>query len=95
MALIDDVRMELRITSTDFDSEIQGLINSALADLKISGVADPLETDPLIKRAITIYCKAHFGYDNPEADRFLRAYDSLKMHLSLSAEYTGGTTSEA
>lgn len=95
MALIDDVKMALRITSIEFDPEVQGLIDSALADLQLSGVVNPLETDPLIKRAIITYCKAHFGYDNPEADRFLRAYDLLKMHLALSAEYTGGATSEA
>jgi len=95
MALIDDVKMALRITSIEFDPEVQGLIDSALADLQLSGVVNPLETDPLIKRAIITYCKAQFGYDNPEADRFQRAYDLLKMHLTLSAEYTGGTTSEA
>jgi len=94
MALIDDVKLALRVTSVDFDTEIQDLIDSAKADLRLSGVTDPDETDPLIKRAITVYCKAHFGYDNPEADRFQRSYDLLKMHLALSTDYTGGGTSE-
>lgn len=91
MALIDDVKLALRITSADFDSEVQALIDAGMADLTLSGVVNPLETDPLIKRAIITYCKAHFGYDNPEADRFQRSYDLLKMHLALSTEY-GGTT---
>ena len=46
--------------------------------------------DPLIKRAITTYCKAYFGYDNPEAERFEKAYNAIKLHLMLSSEY-GGT----
>ena len=94
MALIDDVKLALRVTSIDFDTEIQDLIDSAKADLQLSGVVKLDETDPLIKRAITTYCKANFGYDNPEADRFQRSYDLLKMHLALSADYTGGGTSE-
>ena len=87
MALIDDVKLALRVTSVDFDTEIQDLIDSAKADLRLSGVTDPDETDPLIKRAITVYCKAHFGYDNPEAERFQKAYEMIKMHLTLSADY--------
>jgi len=92
MALIDDVKLSLRVSVPDFDDEIQDLIDSAKADLQLSGVVNLDETDPLIKRAITTYCKANFGYDNPEADRFQRSYDLLKMHLALSSDYTGGTT---
>ena len=48
-------------------------------------------SDPLIKRAITLYCKAKFGYDEVNmAERFQQSYISLKHHLTLSAEYTGG-----
>ena len=43
--------------------------------------------DPLIERAIILYCKANFGYDNPEADRFMESYKSLEIHMSLSADY--------
>jgi len=44
--------------------------------------------DPLIKRAIIVYVKAHFGWNNPDAERLQQSYDMLKMHLSLSQEYT-------
>lgn len=87
MALIDEVKVSLRITSIDFDTEIQGLIDAALADLRLSGVTNLNETDPLIKRAIITYAKAHFGYDNPEAERFQKSYEMIKMHLTLSADY--------
>lgn len=91
MALLDDVKLALRVTNTAFDPEIQDLIEAARRDLVLSGITALKvndDTDPLIKRAIVVYCKANFGYDNPEAERFQRSYDMLKMHLALSAEYT-------
>ena len=88
--MLNDVRDALRISGSDLDIEIQDLIDAAKADLQLSGVAAAkiVDTDPLIKRAVVVYCKAHFGWDNPEADRFARSYDMLKTHLTLSAEYT-------
>ena len=91
MALLDDVKLALRITSSAFDKEVEDLINAARQDLILSGVSQNKaqdENDPLIKWAITVYCKAHFGFDNPEAERFQQSYDMLKAHLTLSAEYT-------
>lgn len=52
---------------------------------------EPIEVevmDPLIKRAITIYVKAHFGWNNPDAEKLQQSYNMLKAHLSLSQEYT-------
>ena len=67
MALLDDVKVALRISAVNlsFDTEINDLIDAAKRDLLISGIVVTDETDPLIKRAIVTYCKAHFGYDNP------------------------------
>lgn len=92
MALLDDVKLALRISSSAFDSEVQDLIDAAKLDLKISGVSNEKiqdETDALIKRAIVTYVKAHFGYDNNDAERFEQSYTMLKLHLTLSNEYTG------
>lgn len=94
MALLDDVKKALRISSGAFDTEVTDLLNAARLDLKLSGVlpakADADEPDALIKRAITTYAKANFGYDNPDVDRLRNAYDMLKAHLTLSQEYTVG-----
>jgi len=87
MALIDDVKTALRITNTEFDGEITGLINACKSDLQQSGLYVIDETDPLIERVIILYCKANFGYDNPDADRLQQSYDMLKNHLSMSADY--------
>lgn len=88
MALLDDVKTGLRVTVDDFDSEIQGLIEACKADLEQTGLYEVDEEDDLIKRAIILYCKANFGYDNPEADRFNESYKMLKNHLSMSSDYS-------
>jgi uncharacterized phage protein (predicted DNA packaging) len=85
--MLESVKLALRVTVSDFDEEIQDLIDAAKRDLEIVGVDIIDETDPLIRRAIITYCKANFGYDNPEAERFQQSYDMLKQHLSLSYDY--------
>jgi uncharacterized phage protein (predicted DNA packaging) len=90
--MLNAVKLSLRITTTAFDVEVQDLIDAARMDLQQSGVSASIvtkDTDPLIKRAITLYCKAFFGYDNPDADRLRDSYVMLKQHLSLAADYNG------
>lgn len=91
--MLEDVKTALRVSGDDLNLEIQDLIEAAKADLILSGVHESkvVDTDPLIKRAIIVYCKAHFGYDDPKiTERFEQSYISLKQHLTLSIEYTGG-----
>lgn len=91
MDILDDVKVALRIAAAtaSFDIEIQDLIDAAIEDLKIAGVATDkaVDSDALIKRAVVTYCKSHFGYDNPDASRFWRSYESLKSHLVLAGDY--------
>lgn len=88
--MLQKIKDALRVSGSDLDEEIQDLINAAKADLKLSGITKD-ETDPLIIRAITIYCKAHFGYEEPaQAELFMKSYQALKTHLALSQEYTEG-----
>ena len=91
--MLDDVKKALRIslTTTAFDGEVGDLIAAARDDLRLSGTLETKvndDTDTLIKRAITVYCKANFGYDNADAVRFQDSYDSIKRHLTLTEEYT-------
>jgi len=93
--MLQDIKDALRVSGNDLDTEIQDLIDAAKADLALSGVHPDriVDTDPLIKRAITVYCKAHFGYEDPaQAELFLRSYLALKAHLALSKEYTEAVT---
>ncbi len=89
MALIDDVVSVLR--ENESNTEITDLIDAAKADLKISGITENKisDSDPLIKRAISLYCKAHYAYEDPKlSERFENAYLSLRNHLCLSTEYS-------
>jgi len=91
--MLQDVKNSLRVSSDDLDAEILDLIEGAKADLILSGVHKDkvVDTDPLIKRAVTVYCKANFGYEDPKlSERFQESYISLKHHLTLSTEYTVG-----
>ena len=89
--MLQDVKDALRVNGADLDTEINDLIEAAKADLVLSGVNKNkvVDADPLIKRAITVYCKANFGYEDPKlSEKFQESYTSLKHHLTLSAEYT-------
>lgn len=89
MALLDDVKAACRVSSTNagIATELTDLINAAEHDLSNTGISIDDLTDPLIKRAIVLYCKAHFGYNNEDAQRFSDNYESLKAHLAMSVDY--------
>lgn len=87
LAILDDLKNELRISGTDFDSEITALINAAKTDLEQSGVVKVVDTDYLTKMAIVLYCKGNFGYDNTEAERYLGEYEKLRAKLSVASDY--------
>jgi hypothetical protein len=88
MALLDDVKLSLRLTTSAYDTEVNDLISAAKNELELVGILiSESTTDALIKRAINVYCKAHFGFDNSDHDRLIRAFEMLKNHLSLSGDY--------
>lgn len=94
MPLLEDVKSANRITTTDvgIEKELTDLIASAKMDMVISGVSKEktdAEEDALIKRAIILYTKANFGFDNPDTERLMRSYESLKQHLALAGDYNG------
>lgn len=86
MALVDEVKVALRIKSSAYDAEVQDLIDSCKTDLSISGVQKIEEAEPLTKQAIKLYCKGNFGYDE-NSDKFKAAYESLKISMSLCGDY--------
>ena len=91
MAMLDDVKVALRVSHTALNSEITDLIAAARQDLILSGILPAKansDTDALIKRVVITYVKAHFGYDNPDHERLLNAYHQLKLHLTLAGDYT-------
>lgn len=92
MTMLADAKVALRITSTDYDDEIEDLIDAVQTDLILSGVsaaavADMDSLEALVKRAALLYIKAEFGLDNPDSEKYMTSYLSLVSHLALSSEY--------
>lgn len=85
--IVEKVKLALRIRSNAYDIDIYDLIESAKLDLSISGVKKIDEEDPLIQQAIKTYCKANFGLDNKDSEKYQKSYDMLKQHLSLCGDY--------
>ena len=96
MALIDDVKAALMVGDTD-DPGIVGEIQSA--DRGGQGRAENGRRKSCGKRAngrrrrsllsarskprSCFYCRAHFGMDNPDADRYEQRFEKLKQILSV------------
>ena len=85
--ILEKVKLALRIRSNAYDIDIYDLIESAKLDLSISGVKKIDEEDPLIQQAIKTYCKANFGLDNKDSEKYQKSYDMQKQHLSLCGDY--------
>jgi len=82
-----------------YDAEVQMLIDAALYDMERAGVnpalldAEDLE-NALVKKGVTAYCKANFGYDNAEAPRFDDAYNRVVIDLLNSSENIAAIAAE-
>lgn len=87
MAMLDDVKLALRLTTEVYDNELTDLINAGLLDLGVAGVVNDDTDDALIKRAVVTYCKIHFGSPS-DFDRLKRVYDEQKAQLVTCTGYT-------
>ena len=93
MALFDDVRTALRVTTSLTDGEISTYIDTALFDMENKGVqpeflAEHADTDeddymPIVKTAVIVYCKALYGRDVEASERnaCLSTYRSIVASL--------------
>lgn len=89
--MLNSVKLAMKLTTTAYDSEILELIEAGKADLKLAGI--PVESvgtsDPLIRRAVTTYCRLNFGTPS-DYDRLKRSYDEQKAQLQTAFSYLGG-----
>ena len=84
--MLETIKLSLRINNDVYNTEINNLINACKKELELAGIASSniKDSDTMIIQAITYYCKANFGYDNPDAERYRLAYESLKQFLCLN-----------
>ena len=90
--LLPDVRLALRLTGGDFDTEVATLIGAAAEDMLRVGVSEGrlLDEGPLVRAAVTCFCKARFGFDSEDAPRFESCYrqhvvDMLNSDMNSAA----------
>lgn len=88
--MLNILKTNLRLDSDAFDdNELLPMIDACSKDLVNGGVSRTKAIDyedAIIQRAVILYAKANFGFaDN--ADRFAKAYDSLKVCLALAGDY--------
>lgn len=84
--MLEKIKLALRITTDSFDGELNDLTEACKQDLSISGVQIIDLSDPIVIRAMILYCKANFGFGD-EKEKFARAYEALKISMSLAGEF--------
>ena len=83
---VEEVKRAVRVTASLVDEEIKNLVAACVAEMQIAGVYVTDLQDPLAKQAISVYCKAHYGYDEKTED-FAEAFRALRDAMALSGEY--------
>lgn len=85
--MLNATKLALRITTDAFDNEILALLQAALLDLGVAGVAIPGCYDMLVQQACITYVKMNFGQPD-DYDRLKRSYDEQKAQLASCTGYT-------
>lgn len=85
--MLERIKLLLRIDGTDLDDEILDLVEACKLDMQTRGVVNIDEEDALIFRAISIYCKAYFGYADKDYEKYIKSYEALRDHISMCSEY--------
>lgn len=90
MTILQAVKIALRISTDSFDAELTELIEAARADMRLAGIVNLDQDDPLIRRAIITYCRLNFGQPD-DYDRLKRSYDEQKAQMGMATGYTRWT----
>ena len=86
MAILDDVKANLRISGNALDDDIQGDIDAALMDLHRVGIDTSDQSQPLIIKAVKLYCRWQQDYMG-KGEQYYKAYTGLMQALSLAGDY--------
>lgn len=88
MALLDLARTSVRVVTKLTDEEIEMWIAGAIAEMRRIGIREDLIDEESMsapaKQAVVTYVKAHYGYDNEEADRFMASFHQMCVDLMNS-----------
>lgn len=86
MALLDDVKANLRISGNALNADIQDDIDAALMDLERVGIDTSDQSQPLIVKAVKLYCRWQQDYMG-KGEQYCKAYTGLMQALSSAGDY--------
>lgn len=94
--MLDACLAALRIPAdcTDYNEEVEDLIAAARAAMRAGGVSAEKardDSDGTVRLAVKVYCRAHFGMDNPDADRLALTFDDILTMMRGSSEFGGAS----
>lgn len=101
--MLKEAKLALRVTATQYETEIMDILMAGAKDLEIAGVnlhgrvsyvvendtVRDLSTikDPLVKRALLTYAGMRFG-NPPNYDKLVESYETQKTQLMHATGYT-------
>ena len=87
--MLEKVKLALRISHNLLDSDIQGTIDTARAELIRSGVSEEKANgnDVLVESAIKTYCLFVYTNDDKRAQGFFESWQYQLDNLRKSGEY--------
>ena len=93
--MLEKVKLALRISHNLLDSDIQGTIDIARAELIRSGVSEEKANgnDVLVESAIKTYCLFVYTNDDKRAQGFFESWQYQLDNLRKSSEYSEGSDS--
>ena len=84
---VTKIKIDLRISHSKLDEDIQADIDACMADLKVCGIIHAEADDPLIFNAIKLYCRSLYTDDVAKSAEYQRRYDALKSSLMMAEGY--------
>lgn len=86
MLTIKEARLAVRLSSGDFDSELQDMMDAAVLDLNVAGIAEKND-DRLYDQALRMYLKGYWEPGAPEAADCRKIYEDIKGTMKHSSKY--------
>lgn len=92
MAILDQVKLAMRISHTALDSDIMSTIETARMEMIRSGVSPEVvrfDGDPLIIQAIKTYCLFVYSGDKNLSEGYMKSWEYQLDNLRKSSGYGG------
>lgn len=87
MTTLEKIKLAIRRSHSKLDEDLQDDIDAAKADLRVVGIVHAGEEDPLIYKAIKLYCQSTNTDDPAKSAEFMERYEKLKACLMMAEGY--------